>query len=151
MRGGILLSILLLVWGASLAQESNTKNDVYALLREPVAGAGRIEVVQPRKLAEALSNYHARNAQHPGLDGFRVRIYRDLGKNARAESEAVMNRVLEQFEGLRAYRTFDSPYYKVSVGDCRTRFEAYVLRQRLLSTYPRSFVVTERINFPATD
>jgi len=103
------------------------------------------------ELAEALSNYHARNAQHPGLDGFRVRIYRDLGKNARAESEAVMTRVLEQFGGLRAYRTFDSPYYKVSVGDCRTRFEAYVLRQRLLSSYPRSFVVTERINFPATD
>ncbi len=151
MRAGILITILLFACGVSFAQELNTKGDVYALLREPVAGAGKVEIVQPRKLADALSNYYNKNAQHPGLDGFRVRIYRDLGKNARAESEAVMARVLEQFEGLRAYRSFDSPYYKVSVGDCRTRFEAYVLRQRLLSSYPRSFVVTERINFPTTD
>lgn len=151
MRACIGIIVLMLTCYTVLAQESNSRNDVYTLLREPVAGAGKVEIVQPRKLAEALSNYHARNAQHPGLDGFRVRIYRDLGKNARAESEAVMTRVLEQFGGLRAYRTFDSPYYKVSVGDCRTRFEAYVLRQRLLSSYPRSFVVTERINFPATD
>ena len=85
------------------------------------------------------------------MDGFRVRIYRDLGKNARAVSESIMANVLERYPGLRAYRTFDSPYYKVSVGDCRTRFEAYVLRQRLLALYPRSFVVTERINFPTTD
>ena len=127
MRACIGIVVLMLTCCTVLAQESNSRNDVYTLLREPVAGAGKVEIVQPRKLAEALSNYHARNAQ------------------------AVVTRVLEQFEGLRAYRTFDSPYYKVSVGDCRTRFEAYVLRQRLLSSYPRSFVVTERINFPATD
>ncbi len=133
------------------AQEIKQETDIYSLLRESSEGAGKVEIMQPRKLAEALSNYRARNAQHPGLDGFRVRIYRDLGKNARAESEAIMGRVLSQFEGLRAYRTFDSPYYKVSVGDCRTRFEAYVLRQRLLNSYPRAFVVTERINFPATN
>ena len=126
------------------------ERDIYSLLRDPSEGAGKVEIRQPRKLAESLSNYRARNAQRPGMDGFRVRIYRDLGKNARLQSQAAMDKVLTQFEGLRAYMTFDSPYYKVSVGDCRTRFEAYVLRQRLLPLFPRSFVVTERINFPST-
>ena len=145
------LTLLSVILATTLSAQPYTNEDIYALLRQPTEGAGKIELVQPKKLAEALSNYHAKNEQHPGLDGFRVRIYRDLGKNARAESEAIITRVLEQFPGLHAYRTFDSPYYKVSVGDCRTRFEAYVLRQRLLATYPRSFVVTERINFPTTE
>jgi len=150
MRG--LLAVFLFFCGLGLVSAQETVgDDIYDLLRRSASGAGKVEILQPRKLAEALANYKARNAQHPGMDGFRVRIYRDLGKNARAMSESIMANVLERYPGLRAYRTFDSPYYKVSVGDCRTRFEAYVLRQRLLALYPRSFVVTERINFPTTD
>ena len=148
MRTLLFFLLLSLALGGTLAAHT-PEGDIYTLLREPVEGAGKIEIRQPRKLAEALSNYRNKNTQHPGMDGFRVRIYRDLGRDARLQSQVAMDKALSQFEGLRAYMTFDSPYYKVSVGDCRTRFEAYVLRQKLLGMFPRSFVVTEQINFPA--
>lgn len=150
MRVLLLILLFLPFWAGSSLRAQTPDGDIYTLLRAPVEGAGKAEIRQPRKLAEALSNYRAKNAQHPGMDGFRVRIYRDLGRDARLQSQVAMDKALTQFEGLRAYMTFDSPYYKVSVGDCRTRFEAYVLRQKLLGLFPRSFVVTERINFPPT-
>ena len=61
-----------------------------------------------------------------------------------------MERALSLWPGERVYRTYDSPYYKVAVGDCRTRFDALYLRNRLLPKFPEAFVIADVINFPPT-
>lgn len=132
----------------SAAYAQGSANDIFLRLSHNAPGLGTVTVRQPVRLAEAMSQLKTENAKSPGIDGFRVRIYRGLGQSARTQSEAVVAAVMEKWPGLRAYRSFESPYYKVTVGDCRTRVEALALRTRILSAYPQAFVISERVNFP---
>jgi len=83
------------------------------------------------------------------MRGYRVRIYRDVGKAAREASRRIQEQVLSEMPGTPVYRTFEAPNYRVTVGDFRTRFEALYFRKRLLPRYPQAFVVTATINFPS--
>lgn len=109
---------------------------------------GRISVKQDPRIAQLLNAYYIQNASRPGMQGFRIRIFFDLGQQSRKKSEDVLNEFLENYPGIAVYRTFDSPYYKVSVGDYRTRDEALKDLKRLERKYQKAFVVPEWINFP---
>src|SRR5690554_3796652 len=86
---------------------------------------GNITITHDATINDLLNRYYLQNASTPGMQGFRIRIYFDLGQQSRQQSEEVMNEFMEIYPGMAIYRTFDSPYYKVSVGDFRTRDEAF--------------------------
>jgi hypothetical protein len=55
------------------------------------------------------------------------------------------------YHGIRAYRTYANPYFKVTVGDFRTKSEAMELLSRIKSIFPAAFVVKENISYPVVD
>jgi hypothetical protein len=80
--------------------------------------------------------------------GYRIRIYFDLGQKSRKQSEETANDFMTNYPGISVYRSYISPYYKVSVGDFRTRDNALKLYYQLIKEYPKAFIVPEWINFP---
>jgi hypothetical protein len=52
---------------------------------------------------------------------------------------------------VTAYRSYANPYFKVTVGDFRTRSEAMALLQRIRGEFPSAFVIKENIEFPVVD
>ncbi len=112
---------------------------------------GSISIKQDPKVEQLLNTYYIQNASKPGMQGFRIRIFFDPGQTSRTRSLEVMNEFMESFPGMPIYRTFDSPYYKVSVGDFRTRDEAIRMLNKLNRKYPKAFIVPEWINFPRID
>ena len=62
-----------------------------------------------------------------------------------------MTEIAGRYPGLKVYRTFDSPNFKVAVGDFRTKDEALALFKRLKSQYPAAFIIKENINYPLVD
>ena len=50
--------------------------------------------------------------------------------------------------GIGVYRTFESPNFKVCVGDFRTKDEALKLYHALKSSYPTAIILKETINYP---
>lgn len=55
---------------------------------------------------------------------------------------------VEKYPEVPCYVTFQQPYYKVRIGDLRTKMEAEKLLKRIEAEYPNAFVVTDQINFP---
>ena len=82
------------------------------------------------------------------MNGYRIRIYFDLGQKSRKQSEDVSSEFMQKYPGIAVYRSYISPYYKVSVGDFRTRDNALKLYYQLLKDYPKAFIVPEWVNFP---
>lgn len=109
-----------------------------------------VTVHQSQSIANAMSSKIERNKSRK-MTGYRVRIFFDNKQNARNASEAAMNRFKAAYPGHGAYRTFASPYFKVTVGDFRTKSEAMQMMQRLKGDFPSAFVVKENINFPIVD
>ena len=112
---------------------------------------GKITIHQSHHIYNLLEEQIQRNASRPGMQGFRIRIFFDLGQDAGSRSLEVANQFKEEYPGIPVYRTMelDSPYFKVSVGDFRSRDEALRLHKRLQRRYDKAFIVPEWINFPS--
>ena len=111
-----------------------------------VLGSG-VTVNQSRSMRSAFDNYVSNNAAKK-LTGYRIRVYFDNGQSARTRSEAIARSVSNAFPGIGVYRTFESPNYKVSVGDFRTKDEALKVYHALKATYPTALLLKDTINYP---
>ena len=111
-----------------------------------VLGSG-VTVNQSRTMRSALDSYVSNNAAKK-LTGFRIRVYFDNGQNARNRSEAIAQSISGTYPGIGVYRTFESPNFKVTVGDFRTKDEALKVYHSLKASYPTAIILRETINYP---
>ena len=110
-----------------------------------VMGPG-VEVIQSPAVREALESYVRSNGEKP-LMGYRIRVFYDNGPQARTRSENIEATLRQQFRAA-VYRSFESPNYKVAIGDFRTKDEALRIYNALKGTYPTAYIIKEPINYP---
>jgi hypothetical protein len=67
------------------------------------------------------------------------------------ESENTLKKFNTLFPDVMAYRIYANPYFKVTVGDFRTKSEAMALLARIKGDFPSAFVVKENIGYPVVD
>ena len=146
------LLALLLLGCAAHAQTSVDSTllgaDIFSLINQ--TGSGTATVNQSFELRSALSRHIVSNSNTP-IQGYRVRIFFDSDRTARAKSEAIAASFSEQYPEVSVYRSHVSPYFKVTVGDFRTRADAQRFASRLTGSgaYQYVFVVKEQINYPS--
>ncbi len=109
-----------------------------------------VNVRQSQQIANSMKSHVASNGART-ISGYRVRIFFDNKQNARTESEAVLKRFKGLYPDVMAYRIYANPYFKVTVGDFRTKSEAMALLARIKGAFPSAFVVKENIEFPVVD
>lgn len=109
-----------------------------------------LTVHQSKDVEDALRNHVARNRSRV-ISGYRVRIFFDNSQSSRTLSEATLAAFRSRYPGYAAYRSYVNPYFKVTVGDFRTRSEAMQLLQLIKPSYPSAFIVKENIHYPVVD
>lgn len=122
--------------------------DILSLINQKDNGS--VTVNQSIEIRNALSRHIVSNSSAK-MQGYRVRIFFDSDRTARAKSEAIAAGFTERYPGVPVYRKHESPYFKVTVGDFRTRADAQRFASKLSSSgiYPYVFVVKEQINYPS--
>jgi len=145
-----LIIYFLLITPVCFAQEISSQN-TKPETKPDRDGTGKVEVYQDSRVDTVLKRHIAYNSQQNGMDGYRVQIFFDAGNNSLNRA----NNVVEQFQllypGDTAYVSFSEPYYKVRVGDFRTKLDAEGYLQEVLPDYPNAFVIKDKINFPKLD
>lgn len=111
-----------------------------------VLGSG-VSVNQSSAMKSAFDSYVSANASKR-ITGYRIRVYYENNQNARNRSEAIARSISGTYPGIGVYRTFESPNFKVCVGDFRTKDEALKLYHALKSSYPTAIILKETINYP---
>ena len=109
-----------------------------------------VMVNQTEAVKDAMRRQVVDNAERT-LSGYRVRIFFDNKQTARVESEETLKKFESMYHDVVAYRTYANPYFKVTVGDFRSRSEAMKLLERIKVAFPSAFVVKENIEFPVVD
>lgn len=131
-----------------LSSDSTILNrDIFRILEQQDANMSRVTIKQSPHIVSAVNN-QILNASQKRIPGYRIRIFFDNKQDARVRSESLERSFPEQFPGFRVYRTFDNPYFKVTVGDFRTRSDATRAFRMLEGSFPGAFIVRENINFP---
>jgi hypothetical protein len=153
MRSVALLIMCLLVPVAALDGQPGPRErgnrDLLAGLMDEQGEAVRIE-------ADSLLiiNYYkhiARNKGVSGVPGYRIRIFSDSGIGAKEEQQRVRARFLSLYPGIDAYYHYDEPFFKVYVGDCRTKSEALKLYDRVKANFPNPILVPDYINIKSKE
>ncbi len=83
--------------------------------------------------------------------GFRIQIFSDNNvRTAKSNAEYRKRSVEQRLPGVRAYLKYESPYWRVRVGDYRSRSEAENAMQEIRNAFPSYAsdlkIVSERVN-----
>lgn len=107
-----------------------------------------INVQQDARIDSLLKVHIEMNERENGTEGFRLEIYFGSGVQARNNAMQVRTEFLTEYPDVPIYMTFQSPNFKLRVGDCRTKSDALRLKNRIKKNYPNAFVVPDLIQFP---
>lgn len=107
---------------------------------------GKVDIIQDGRIAHLIAK-HIYIGENGKLEGYRVQIFYDSGNNSKNRAFAKKGQFIAQYsEG--AYLSFQTPNYKVRVGDFRTRMDAEGFKVKISGTFPDAFVVKDEINYP---
>jgi hypothetical protein len=122
--------------------------DMLLYLQSPADNNSHIILRQSTTIKELLNNYVARNS-YKKMQGFRVRIFFDNSQNARQRALEVETDFKTQYPDTPTYYTYQNLYFKVAVGDFRTKSEAMHFLRTISAQYPGAFIIKDFINYPA--
>lgn len=89
-----------------------------------------------------LQAYRIINQKNPGTEGFRVQIH--FG-NDREKAREVKSEFLSNHPSIEAYESYQSPNFRVRVGNFRNRYEAARFQKEIQSEFTSAFVVRDLI------
>lgn len=115
------------------------------------ADTGKVEIIQDARIDILIEKHIALNKKQTGIPGYRVQIFFDSGNNARNKANKIRAEFLLKFKDVESYVIFQSPNYKVRVGDFRTRMEAQGFLKEISDLYPNAYTVKDEIQFPSLD
>jgi len=108
----------------------------------------RLVINQPSEIDVLLNRHILNNATKNGVDGWRIQIYRGGHRTANEDANRIRARFMGDFPQLDSYLTFDKPnWFKVKVGDFRTRQEAAAVFFDIQASYPDAYLIRDIIAF----
>ncbi len=99
-------------------------------------------------ISQLAEEYLSIAGQIHSLEGFRIQIFFDSGNLSKRNATQAREEFIKRFPGIEAYITFREPYYRVRIGDFRTKLEADGFRKKILQDYPHAFTVVDQIYPP---
>jgi hypothetical protein len=131
----LITAVLVMICGAAAAQDSAFAS----------ASGGNVKVIKDSRIDILIKKQiYINTLAIRNQPGFRVQV---ITTNKRNEAYDAKARVMQSYPEYRSYIDFQAPYFKVRIGDFKTREEATELRDRLSNMFTGGvFVVPAIIN-----
>ena len=151
-RSILLLILPVLALNTLMAQGGavSGKEDLLRFLQEE-GPRDRVNIEVDSLLVANYNKLITQNMQTTGIPGYRIRIFSESGLGAKQAQQQVRARFLSLYPGLDAYNEYDEPFFKVYVGDCRTKSEALKLQDRIRKDFPNSIIREDYIQLKHGD
>lgn len=127
------------------------KTLVISLLLLPLLAISQEEgatFIPDSTVAIVLDQHKSFNTLHHGSAGFRIQIFLESGNFSKTKAYTVKEKFNTDYPNEVAYILFNEPYYKVRIGDFRTKLDAEHFLEQLIIDYPEAFIVPDNIRFP---
>lgn len=92
------------------------------------------------QLVEKKSEYHRKtNGEY---EGYRIKIHFGVD---RAAAKSVQGRFNAKYNDIQAYEDYQQPNFVVTVGDFKTKLEAFEALKKIQADFPNAFIVKSKI------
>ena len=105
---------------------------------------GDITSINEEGIDALVSKYENILKAKNGVEGWRVQL---MFKAKQDEIKQLKIDFIRLYPEINAYLEYDAPYYRVRVGNCRTKLEAIKIKHQISKNFPGAYPVPEIINF----
>ena len=109
---------------------------------------GYVNLNQDERIEQLIQRQKEIHSADSTIDGFRIQIFMESGNDAVELANTAMEEFKEKYPEMPIYLVFGQPYYRLRVGDFRTRLEAEKAFQTISQDYKKAFVTSDRIQLP---
>jgi hypothetical protein len=127
--------IILLFFSCFLASAQNSANP------------GNI-TIHDASVRDILNKHKEFNEDISGFQGYRIQIFFASGNNAKNQALEKKSEFSTKYPDMDSHLIYQSPFFKVRVGDYRTKSEAYKFLKEISEDFPGAFIVEDLIDFP---
>ncbi len=110
-------------------------------LTYPEPDQGSVELLQEDGIQDLVGIHIDSNKRQGGVDGYRIQLYLGSNNNARKEATDIKAQVLSSFPKEKIYVLYEAPYWRVQVGDFRSKNETLNLYKKLKKKFPSCYPV----------
>ncbi len=151
-RIGLPLILYLCTWVAH-AQESLSFQEYQPNLNVAVIDtlnfdSGRTLILGDPRIERILQIKLENQKEFPEIKGFRIQLFYGSGSRSQSQASEVQSEFLKLYPDMGCYRVFQTPNFKVRVGDFRTKVEATKFLLELKQDFPEAFIVEDKIKLP---
>lgn len=124
-------------------------------LQESVPGKGEVEIKQSaaiRNLVGTRREFMDSDIQYLDVTGYRTQVFSGNLRTSREEAYTKEKEIKEIFPDLTTYVEYMAPFWRLRVGDYRSREEAYHAMRLLMDAFPsyakEMYIVRDEVKIP---
>jgi hypothetical protein len=87
----------------------------------------------------------AKNNISKTISGYRIQLF---SGNERINANNIKTKFLRLFPEQTAYLSYQQPYFKIRVGDFRSKLEAKLFYNKIKDEFSESIIIKDKINLP---
>ena len=141
----ILIAGLIFFGGSLFAQDTIQQDTIQSTVQDSIRDFSKMYIGDAR-IDSLLRLNVMQNKKFPTVPGYRIQIFKGSGNNALNDALVVRDKFTAKYH-VPAYITFNEPYYRVRVGDFRTRVDAIRFLQRIKRQYPLAWEIQDEVKF----
>jgi UDP-2,3-diacylglucosamine pyrophosphatase LpxH len=124
------------------------QSPIFQSLKTNQLGWGKVNIIYNGNVEDIIAKHISVNEKAKGFQGYRIQVYFGSGNDAKNQAQKLRSELKNSFPQFENYLIYDSPYFKVKIGDFRTKVEAFKLFKEIQNIYPSAFIVEDLISFP---
>jgi len=121
--------------------------DIFSYFQTP-GKPGKMEIIQDAAIRDRVNVYLSHQARLNGIKGYRISIYFGSGQDSKKTAELTRANFVNRYPDVNCHTKWEYPYFKVYVGDFRTRSEAMKFLKNIEYNYPDAFIREDIVEFP---
>jgi hypothetical protein len=107
---------------------------------------GAIKIKGDNIYLDSLINKNiAKNNINRTISGYRIQLF---SGNERINANNIKTKFLRLFPEQTAYLSYQQPYFKIRVGDFRSKLEAKLFYNKIKDEFSESIIIQDKINLP---
>ncbi len=138
----LFLSVCISIYGidaqAQNVEVSDSSHVGYAGIMRELSGS-----VMASDSLDAAMRHHIQENPRRKNTCYRIRIFFDNSRDARTVSSRMVEDFGTRYPGVPVYNQYANPYFKVTVGDFRSKSDAMKFMNAVKRDYPSAFLVKE--------
>ncbi len=125
--------------------------DIFKKLESKSINGGAVHIAQSDNIKHVFYMHLQAQRKITRNNGWRICVFADSGQEANRKAESVRSIFITRFRNVRSYKIFNYPFYRVYVGDFRSKSEAMKFLKVLEREFPNAYIVPDVISQPGVN